>query len=142
MTELTDDDATQGGFPDPETPVQLSKRQAEYRALLQNLGMLTARATSRRFGREVEADGMDFANSLEIGRATARAELTALSRVLTEVLQVDRDLWLRYLNFELQRQVEELETELGVVGYDEHGNPLIPATPRLGAQEPAEGAPT
>jgi hypothetical protein len=119
-----------------ETPVQPSKRQTEYSELFQHLAALTLRATSRRFGREVEADGMEFATTLEMGRATARAELTALSRVLIEVLQIDPDLWLRYLNLELQRQVEELEDELGVAGYDEHGKPLIPATPRLGAQEP------
>jgi hypothetical protein len=121
---------------DRETPAQPSARQTEYAGLFQRLSALTAQETSKRFGREVEPDGMDFANTLEMGRATARAELTAISRVLVEVLQVDRDLWMRYLNLELQRQVEELEDELGVTGYDEHGKPLIPASPRLGAQEP------
>jgi hypothetical protein len=120
---------------DQETP-QPSARQTEYAGLFQQLSTLTAQSTSKRFGREVEAHGMDFANTLEMGRATARAELTAVSRVLIEVLQVPRDLWMRYLNLELQRQVEELENELGVAGYDEHGKPLIPASPRLGAQEP------
>lgn len=120
---------------DHETPAQTS-RQTEYAGLFQRLSALSSRSLFKMLGSEVEAPGMDFAKSLEMGRATARAELTALSRVLIEVLQVDPDLWLRYLNLELQRQVEELETELGVVGYDEHGNPLIPATPRLGAQEP------
>lgn len=106
--------------------------QAEYYELYHRLSMLTSHTIRKTGGSSPEGDPRTaFIKSLEMGRATARAELNALAKVLLEVLQVDRALWMRYLNQQIQFEIEALQTELGVTGYDDAGNAVF-----------AEAAPT
>jgi len=73
-----------------------------------------------------------FMRDLEAGRALARAELNALTRALIEKLGVPAEEWMGYLNQELEAEVQRLEQECGVSGYDEQGNPVF-------AQEKTDG---
>lgn len=113
-------------------PQETRDPRAEYRELYARLGALTALEMLNTFGRALDGPTdarSTFLKGLEMGRAVARAEMTGLSRVLIEVLQVDEPLYWRYVNQELQRGIEQLQTELGVAGYDEAGNPLVHAAP-------------
>ncbi len=105
--------------------------QAEYSELYARLGALTALEMLNTFGKALDGPTdarSSFLKGLEMGRAVARAEMTALTRVMIEALGVDQDLWMRYVNQELQHAIEQLQTDLGVAGYDEEGNPLVHAT--------------
>ena len=115
-------------------PQEEEKRdpRAEYRELYARLGALTTLEMLNTFGKSLDGPTdarANFLKGLEMGRAVARAEMTGLSRVLIEVLQVDEPLYWRYVNQEMQRGIEQLQTELGVAGYDEAGNPLVHAAP-------------
>ena len=71
---------------------------------------------------------VQFIRSLEDGRVLSRVELNALARLLTDHLGVDPEVWLRYLNEELEAELRRLEQDNGVSGYDGQGNPLLGGT--------------
>lgn len=120
MTEETRDDQEE----------ETRDPQAEYSGLYARLGALTALEMLNTFGKSLDGPTdarANFLKGLEMGRAVARAEMTALTRVLIDVLQVDSALWMRFVNQELQHAIEAMQEELGVAGYDEEGNPLVHA---------------
>jgi len=68
---------------------------------------------------------LEFLRDLEVGRATGRAERTALARILFDKLGVSPEDWIGYLNEELEAEVQRVEAECGITGYDEQGNPVF-----------------
>jgi len=95
-----------------------------FRALNQKVGLLAELGLKESLARP-PAERMAFLQSLEEARALHRAELNALTRVVTEYLGVDSAVWLKTLNEEVEIEVERLEKELHVAGWDKTGNPVV-----------------
>jgi hypothetical protein len=96
---------------------------ARYQRLYDRVCKVSALEVGRLFA--TRDPRVQFIRSLEDGRVLSRVELNALTRLLTDHLGVDPEVWLRYLNEELEAELRRLEQDNGVSGYDEQGNPLL-----------------
>ena len=96
---------------------------ARYQALYGKVCRVSALAVGKLFA--ARDPRVQFIQGLEDGRVLARVELNALARLITDHLGVDTQVWLRYLNEELEAELLRLEKEAGVAGYDDKGNPIL-----------------
>ena len=96
---------------------------ARYQRLYDRVCKVSALEVGRLFA--TRDPRVQFIRSLEDGRVQTRVELNALTRLLTDRLGVDPEVWLRYLNEELETELQRLEQDNGVAGYDEQGNPVL-----------------
>ncbi len=96
---------------------------ARYQALYGKVCRVSALAVGKLFA--ARDPRVQFIQGLEDGRVLARVELNALTRVVTDHLGVAAEVWLRCLNEELEAELQRLEKEAGVTGYDDKGNPLL-----------------
>lgn len=99
---------------------------ARYQQLYDRVCKVSALEVGRLFA--TRDPRVQFIRGLEDGRVLSRVELNALARLLTDHLGVDPEVWLRYLNEELETELRRLEEDNGVSGYDEQGNPVLGGT--------------
>ena len=110
-------------------PKQGKKREgaagevARYQALYGKVCRVSGLAVGKLFA--AKDPRVQFIQGLEDGRVLARVELNALARLITNHLGVDAQVWLRCLNEELETELQRLEKEAGVTGYDDKGNPML-----------------
>ena len=98
-----------------------------YQALYDRVCRVSAIGVGKLFA--TQDPRVQFIRGLEDGRVTARVELNALTRLLTEHLGVDPEVWLRCLNEELEAELRRLEQDVGVAGVGEQGNATGEARP-------------
>jgi hypothetical protein len=96
---------------------------ARYQELYDRVCRVSALGVGRLFA--TRDPRVQFIRGLEDGRVLSRVELNALTRLLTDHLGVDPEVWLRYLNEELEAELQRMEKENGVAGYDDQGNPVL-----------------
>ena len=96
---------------------------ARYQKLYERVCKVSALEVGRLFA--TRDPRVQFIRSLEDGRVLSRVELNALTRLLTDHMGVDPEVWLRYLNEELETEIRRLEQDNGVSGYDDQGNPVL-----------------
>ncbi len=98
---------------------------ARAQLLQERLHQLTTLAVTTAFG-PPDDDRVPILLTLEEGRVLQRAEMNALvSAVLTLLGEKGKELYLGYLNEELDIQLKALEAKMGVTDYDEGGNPVL-----------------
>jgi hypothetical protein len=96
---------------------------ARYQALYGKVCRVSGLAVGKLFA--ARDPRVEFIQGLEDGRVLARVELNALARLVTDHLGVKPEVWLRCLNEELEAELQRLEKEAGVTGYDDKGNPIL-----------------
>ena len=104
-------------------PKGAAEQVARYQELYERVCRVSALGVARLFA--TQDPRVQFIRGLEDGRVLSRVELNALTRLLTDHLGVDPEVWLRYLNEELEAELKRLEEETGVTAYDDKGNPLL-----------------
>ena len=98
------------GKDDNETASEVER----YHALYDRVCRASAAGVGRLFASQDPR--VQFIRGLEDGRVTARVELNALTRLLTEHLGVNPEVWLRCLNEELEAELGRLERDAGEQG--------------------------
>ncbi len=97
-TEVTDED-------DPAV---------QYHLLHTRMKQMVVDLLRKKFGSLNEEDPRPaFLVDLEVGRITARVELTAYAQLLIDLLEVKQTQVLAYINTELGAEVKRLQEELG-----------------------------
>ena len=100
--------------------------QDEYRALATKLETLSKLAVRQFLGTRPEGDPrVDYLAGLEVFMNVATAQLAALNSMMTALLGDNVETFRKAGLAELAEQVESMEKQLAVTGWDEAGNPLF-----------------
>ncbi|KKN16226.1 hypothetical protein LCGC14_0978190 [marine sediment metagenome] len=106
----------------------------EYRAQAAKLQALSRLAVRQFLGTRPEGDPrVDYLAGLEAFRNMASAQLAALTMIVTAMLGDNVETLRKASLAELQGQIESMEKDLAVTGWDGEGNPLfdLPASREL-----------
>jgi len=107
----------------------LTQEQAEaylenYKDMVKKLSILSRVAIRQFLGSRPDSDPrVDYMMEFETFKNLANAQISALTRVVTEKLKVKRDDFLAINKEELEKQVKAMEKDLCVTGWTTEGQP-------------------
>lgn len=99
---------------------------ADYKGMVRQLTILSRIAARQLLGTRADEDPrLEYVAALESFKNLSNVQTSVLIRLVTEKLGVKREEFLELSREELAKQIEAMEQDLCVTGWDSSGNPVF-----------------